>query len=267
MTCRQMDWIITSSSPSSGFPPEALDHIAECARCRFLTGILDESRPSSLPSGTQIERITAMLAKDLAPVQPLARPIVFLAGLALVFLVSVALGSWLLGTNGWRQLGTVQKFAVLVPQSACAGLLASSLVRLMVPGSRHPSSPMLVPVGVLSLLVVAILVSFSSHPESRFIASGVGCMQTGLAYAVPAAAAFWLLLRCGAILAPGLTGASAGGLASLAGMGVLDMRCPNSNAYHILIWHVGVALVAMAGGFAVGRLSNWRRNRFAYLAK
>ena len=92
-------------------------------------------------------------------------------------------------------------------------------------------------------------------------------MRTGLAYAVPAAAAFWLLLRRGAILAPGLTGATAGGLAGLAGMGVLDMRCPNSNAYHILIWHVGVALVAMAGGFAVGRWSNCRRNRFAYLAK
>jgi hypothetical protein len=115
--------------------------------------------------------------------------------------------------------------------------------------------------------VVAIHFTFSPHPESRFIASGIDCMRTGLAYAVPAAAAFWLLLRRGAILAPGLTGATAGGLAGLAGMGVLDMRCPNSNAYHILIWHVGMALVAMAGGFAVGRLSNWRRNRFAYWAK
>ena len=267
MTCREMDLIITSSSPSSGFPPEASGHIAECDRCWHLVGILHESCPYSLPSGIQLERIATTISKDLAPVQPLARASVFLVGLALVFLVSVALGSWLLGTNGWRQLGTVQKIAVLVPQSACAGLLASSLVRLMVPGSKHPISPMLLPVGVLSLLAVAILFSFSSHPESRFIASGIDCMRTGLTYAVPAAAAFWLLLRRGVILAPGLTGATAGGLAGLAGMGVLDMRCPNSNAYHILIWHVGVALVAMAGGFAIGRLSNWHRNRFAYWAK
>ena len=267
MTCREMDWIITSSSPSLGFPPEASEHIAECDRCRLLAAILDENCPSSLPSGTQIERMAAMLSKDLAPVQPLARASVFLVGLALVFLVSVALGSWLLGTNGWRQLGTVQKIAVLLPQSACAGLLASSLVRLMVPGSTHPISPALLPVGELTILVVAIHFTFSPHPESRFIASGIDCMRTGLTYAVPAAAAFWLLLRRGAILAPVLTGATAGGLAGLAGMGVLDMRCPNSNAYHILIWHVGVALVAMAGGFAIGRLSNWRRNRFAYLAK
>jgi len=267
MTCREMDWIITSSSPSSGFPPEAAEHIAECARCWRLVGILDENCPSSLPSGIQLERIAATLSKDLAPVQPLAKARVFLVGLALVFLVSVALGSWLLGTNGWRQLGTVQKIAVLVPQSACAVLLASSLVRLMVPGSTHPISPALLPVGVLTLLVVAIHFTFSPHPESRYIASGIDCIRTGLTYAVPAAAAFWLLVRRGAILAPGLTGATAGGLAGLAGMWVLDMRCPNSNAYHILIWHVGVALVAMAGGFAIGRLSNWHRNHFAYWAK
>ena len=168
MTCREMDWIITSSSPSSGFPPEAAEHIAECDRCWRLVGILDENCPSSLPSGIQLERIAATLSKDLAPVQPLARARVFLVGLALVFLVSVALGSWLLGTNGWRQLGTVQKIAVLVPQSACAGLLASSLVRLMVPGSTHPISPTLLPVGVLSLLVVAIHLHILIAPRITF---------------------------------------------------------------------------------------------------
>jgi len=131
-----MDWIITSSSPSSGFPPEASEHIAECDLCLRLARILNENCPSSLPSGTQIERMAAMLSNDLAPVQPLARASIFLVGLAMVFLVSVAIGTWLLGTNGWRQLGTVQKIAVLVPQSACAALLASSLVRLITSRSQ-----------------------------------------------------------------------------------------------------------------------------------
>src|SRR5260370_38657568 len=118
MTCREMGSIITSSSPSSVFPPEAAEHIAECDRCWRLVGILDENCPSSLPSGIQMERIVATLSKDLAPVQPLARARVFFVGLALVFLVSVPLGYWLLGTTGWRQLGTFQKMPVLVPQSA-----------------------------------------------------------------------------------------------------------------------------------------------------
>src|SRR5260370_38417622 len=126
--------------------------------------------------------MAAMLSKDLAPLQPLARASVFLVGLALMFVVSVARGSWLLGKIGWRPLGTVQKIAVLVPQSACAGLLASSLVRLMVPGSKHPISPALLPVGVLSLLVVAILFTFSPHPESRFILSGIDSIPTTLDY-------------------------------------------------------------------------------------
>src|SRR5260370_16606786 len=127
MTCRQMDWTITSSSPSSGFPPEAAEHIAECDHCWRLVGILDENCPSSLPTGIQLERIAATLSKDLAPVQPLARARVFLVGLALVFLVSVALGSWLLGTNGSRHLATVQNIPLLVPQSPSPPLLPSPL--------------------------------------------------------------------------------------------------------------------------------------------
>src|SRR5260370_7562748 len=107
MTCREMDWIITSSSPSSGFPPEATEHIAECDRCWRLVGILDENCPSSLPSGIQLERVVATLSKNLAPVQPLARARVFLDGLALVFLVSLALVYFLLGTTGWQLTATV----------------------------------------------------------------------------------------------------------------------------------------------------------------
>ena len=82
MTCREMDWIITSSSTTSGFPPEAAEHIAECDRCRRLLGILGENCRSSPPSGIQLERIAATLSRDLAPVQPLARASVFLVGLA-----------------------------------------------------------------------------------------------------------------------------------------------------------------------------------------
>ena len=45
MTCREMDWIITSSSPSSGFPPEAFEHIAECDRCRLLAAYTGRELP------------------------------------------------------------------------------------------------------------------------------------------------------------------------------------------------------------------------------
>ena len=62
----------------------------------------------------------------------------------------------------------------------------------------------------------------------------------------------------GAILSPGLTGAVAGGLAGVIGLMVLEVRCPNLSGYHILVWHWGVALLAMLGGLTLGRLSNRR---------
>jgi hypothetical protein len=34
---------------------------------------------------------------------------------------------------------------------------------------------------------------------------------------------------------------------------VLEVRCPNLSSYHILVWHWGVALLAMFGGLAFGR--------------
>jgi hypothetical protein len=39
---------------------------------------------------------------------------------------------------------------------------------------------------------------------------------------------------------------------------VLEIRCPNLNGYHILVWQWGVAVLAMLGGLALGRLSNRR---------
>ena len=106
------------------------------------------------------------------------------------------------------------------------------------------------------LLALIIVIVFDSREEPSFVSAGLTCLRTGLTFAVPAAVLFWLLLRRGAILSPGLTGTIAGGLAGLVGWMVLDVRCPNLNLYHILAWHWGAALLAMLGGLALGRLSN-----------
>jgi len=46
---------------------------------------------------------------------------------------------------------------------------------------------------------------------------------------------------------------------------LLEIRCPNLNASHILIWHLCVTLLAMVGGLVIGRVSDLRRNRSAFL--
>jgi hypothetical protein len=260
-----MDRIIASHLTLSRLAPEAAEHIAECESCQRLASVFDECRPASEPSEKRVNRIEAMILQDLAPVQSLAPARVFFAVLLLVCLTVVAVGSALLGTNGWQALGAVRKIAVLVPLTAGAVMLAWSQVRLMAPGSKHAISPARLPTGVLSLLAVVIACSFPWRLEPAFVLNGMGCMRTGLTCAVPAAALFWIFLRRGVAPSPGLTGATAGGLAGLVSLAVLEIQCSNLNASHILIWHLGMTSFAMAAGFVIG-LSSLRRNRSTFSA-
>jgi hypothetical protein len=266
MTCHQMDPIIASTSTLSRLAPEAAEHIAECESCQRLASVFDECRPASKASEKRVRRIEAMILQDLAPVQPLPPARVFFAALLLVCLTVVAVGSALLRTNGWQALGVVRKIAVSLPLTAGAVMLAWSQVQLMAPGSKHAISPARLPIGVLSLLAVVIASLFPWRLGPGFVQNGIGCMRTGLTYALPAAALFWIFLRRGVALSPGLTGATAGGLAGLVSLAVLEIQCSNLNAAHILIWHLGVASLAMAAGFVIGRLSSLRRNRSTFSA-
>jgi hypothetical protein len=126
----------------------------------------------------------------------------------------------------------------------------------MAPGSKLVISSTRLSIGVLPLLALIAAIVFHSREESGFVSAGLTCLRTGLTCAVPGAVLFWLLLRRGAILSPGLTGTIAGGLAGLVGWMVLELRCPNLNLFHILAWHWGAALLAMLGGLTLGRLSN-----------
>jgi hypothetical protein len=258
MTCHEIDGVIISYSTTREIAPEAAEHISQCENCRRLVWIVGESRAVSSPPSDQTKRITAAMIGNLNPVRPLAPARVFIFAFALAYLTAVALGSWLSGANGWRVLSTFQKGAIFAPLAVCAGLLAWTLVRLMVPGSKHIIPPVLSSIGVLLLLVLVIATVFHRQQESGFVSPGLQCLKTGAAFAVPAAVLFWLLLRRGAILSPGLTGATAGGLAGLVGLSVLEVRCPNLSSYHILVWHWGVALLATLGGFALGRLLSRR---------
>jgi hypothetical protein len=253
MTCREVDEGIVT-----GLTPEAAEHVAGCEHCRRLVRMFDENRQASPLSTDQMERIEAAMLESLTLVRPLAPARAFLFAFALVSLAVVSVGSCLLGTDGWRALSIFQRIAVLTPLATCAGLVAFSLVRLMAPGSKHIISPTLLPVGVLLLLALVIAIVFHPQHESGFLLAGLVCLRTGLGCAVPAAVLFWLLLRRGAILSPTLTGATAGGLAGLVGLMMLEVRCPDLNVYHLLVWHWGVSLLAMLGGLAVGRLSNRR---------
>jgi hypothetical protein len=252
MTCRDIEDVIITTT----LAPDAAEHVAECEQCRHLVWLFGGSGQAPPPSADQIRRIEAAILRGLTPVRPLASQSALFSAFALVFLAVVGGGSWVLGTDGWRALSVLQRMAIFASAAACSGLLALSLVRLMAPGSEHIISPTRLSIAVLPLLGLVIATVFHSRDEYGFVSAGLTCLRIGLTCAVPGAVLFWLLLRRGAILSPGLTGTIAGGLAGLGGLMVLEVQCPNLNLFHILAWHWGVALLAMLGGLALGRLSN-----------
>ena len=252
MTCRDMDDAISSRSGDSGLEPQPAEHLIHCKPCRGLTRLLDNAAEGLRPSESMLSRIQAGILSDLTPIRPLTPSYILLFACAIIFLSVVAVGALLLGMNGWGVLSLVQRIIVFLTLAASAILLAISMIRQMVPGSRHILAPAVLLVSILVLLMMVIAATFHPQPESAFLVNGVMCMKNGLTYSMPAGFLLWLILRRGAILYPRLTGAVAGGLAGLAGLSVLEINCPNLNVFHILAWHTGVVIIGSLGGAMLG---------------
>jgi hypothetical protein len=43
---------------------------------------------------------------------------------------------------------------------------------------------------------------------------------------------------------------------AFSGLTLLEIFCPNPNKYHILLWHIGAALVSTIGGAAMGWIAD-----------
>jgi hypothetical protein len=256
-----MDGVIGSHSGDSTLPREAAEHVAECESCRRLMKALDNGHTSLGPPEGRLRQIQAAIKEDLRPVRPLASSRVFLLAFMLISLAVVAIGSMLLGVNGWNAFSSIQRMIIFTALAADTIMLAVSVVRQMAPGGRHSISPRLLPIGVLVPLILVTCVIFRVRHESAFVPDGLACLRNGLTYSIPAALLFWFLLNFGAVLYPKLTGAAAGGFAGLIGVGVLEVGCPNLDLYHILVWHLGVILLCAIGGLSLGAAVDHFRRR------
>ena len=263
MTCRDMDDVISSRSGDSVLERQPAEHLIHCERCRGLTRLLDNAADGLRPSESLLLRIQSGILKDLETIRPLTPPRLLLLGCAIILLSVAAVGAQLLGMNGWGALSLVQRIVVFVTLAASAVLLAVSLVRQIVPGSKQAIAPGVLLVAILVVFMMVIAITFRSQRELAFIAGGLICMKNGLRFSVPAALLLWFILRRGAILYPRLMGAVAGGLAGLAGLSVLEVNCPNLNLFHILMWHEGVFVIGSLGGALLGAtvefIQRWRK--------
>jgi hypothetical protein len=195
--------------------------------------VIGEAPQAAPPSPEQMKRIEAGILADLKPVKPLAPPAVFVCAL-IVILAALAAGAAVLGIAGWQALDLTQRTAVFSALTASAALLAFLAGRLIVPGKRSVV-PLLVRSRGMGVDGRRVRHPVSAAKESAFVATGLVCLRIGLECAIPAEVLFWLLLQRGAVLNPVLTGVTAGALAGLGGLTVLEIFCANPDAYHILV--------------------------------
>src|SRR5882724_3744531 len=171
MNCRDMDDVISSWSGDSVLEPQSAEHLIHCERCRALTHLLDKANDGLRPSESLLRWIRAGILDDLKPVRPLAPSRILLFGCAAIFLSVVAVGSLLLGMNGVGALNLVQRIVMFVTLAASAVLLASSMVRQMVPGSKHIFAPAVLLAAILVLLLMVITATFRSEQDLAFLPS------------------------------------------------------------------------------------------------
>jgi hypothetical protein len=243
MDCREL----TGASDGE----EVRKHLRSCQVCRELNATLNPPAVSEMQT-EMLDWIEKKLLADLRPVRPLWPRGYFFAGFGAAFAAIVCAGVYVLGANGIRAMSSVQLVTVLLVVGANVALLSESLVRQMVPGSRHWMQPALVPAAVIAALLAVMALGFEFRYEPEFWVLGWICLRAGISVAVLAALPFWLLLRRGILLRPGTAGASVGLLAGLAGTSLLELHCPILDAAHILAWHAGPSVLGALIGAAIG---------------
>lgn len=260
MTCRDLEHLLIPYAAGAAISPEAAAHFAGCERCQMLAAAIGKPEQSAKPSPEQLDRIKTEMLADLKPVKPLAPASLLFSVLMLIVGGVAAAGEIELGSAGWRALDLPQKIAIFAALAGASSLVAVLLIRQIVPGSsvliRTPVSL----IAVLGIMAGIFATLFRPHAEATFVATGLVCLRIGLECAIVAAVASWLVTRRGAILNPLAAGALTGALAGLSGLALLEIFCPNPNEYHILVWHLGSAIVAVILGTITGMVAeNFRR--------
>ena len=233
-------------------PLEAQEHVKGCKRCQALVTALNTPVATEPPSPATLQQIAEGIATNLRPVSPVAPAGYFFGAFAGIFVSIVALFVYPMGALAIAVMTPLETVAILTALAVSTGLLAYSLAHQMIPGSRHRISPRLLPVGIGVLLTIVIAVLFQFQHEQNFWGHAWPCIRVGTPIGVLAAVPFWLILRRGAILSPSMTGATTGLLAGLVGTSVLEIHCPNLDAWHLLISHLGIAMLCALAGLIIG---------------
>lgn len=220
-----------------------------------------------------LARVTASMASSLQPVRPLPPAGRIATWLFLISVAAAVAGASFIGFAGVRKL-SVTAIAAIFPALAMFTWFAALLsVSSMTPGGLRWKNPALIQplmAKVWRLLVVIMVLwigidaaLFRDYGFNGFVQQGVPCLRAGLAVAAPTGIAGWLVLRHGFAVNSQAAGFSAGMLAGLAGVMMLELHCPNFVAPHIMVWHTAVIPVSALAGSVLAAMFGGRRKRVA----
>lgn len=195
-----------------------------------------------------LERIDDSIRRSLRPVKPLP-PVWLIAGGLVLVCAAVALGGAARsGFFGVAKMNLLERSLVFPALGLLASLAAVSFVHQMIPASRVRLSPAVLLVLSSAALLAVFAPLFRDYRVDHFLSVGIVCLLTGLLHAIPAGLLSWLVLRRGFAVNPASAGLVAGTLGGLAGVGMLELHCPNFEAAHILLWHTAVVPVSAVLG-------------------
>jgi len=213
--------------------------------------------PYDLASET-LQRVADSIKPSLRPVRPLPPTWVMTGGLIVVCAAVSLAGAARAGFFGFEKMDLLERSLIFPALVVLACVAGNGFIHEMIPGSLRRVSPgALVGLGSAALLSVFAFL-FRDYRTDHFVSVGIVCLLTGLLHAIPAALLSWLLLRRGFALNPVSAGLAAGTLGGLAGVGVLELHCPNFQAAHVLVWHTAVVPVSGAAGALVAWMLRFR---------
>jgi hypothetical protein len=199
-----------------------------------------------------LKRIGDSIEASTQSVRPLPPTWVLALGLVSIGAAIALGGAATVGFQGFQALTPRARLLIFVTLLLLAGAASTQAVRQWIPGSRGRVAPgaLLAIVSATLLGVFALL--FHDYRAEHFVAAGVACLLTGLAYAIPAALVGWWLLHRGYAVSGVAAGLVAGALAGLTGVTLLELHCTNFEALHLLVWHTLVVPVSAGAGALVG---------------
>jgi len=201
-----------------------------------------------------LERIKGSIGSSMQPVRPLPPAWILTGGLIFICAAIGAGGAMLLGPKGVQKMDALEIGLIFPALAVLVWLAARACVAEAIPGSPRPVAPWLLTVSGCTVLALVFALLFHDYGTERFVHQGMTCLVAGLAHALPASLAAWLLLSRGFAVNSGAAGLAKGFLAGLAGVSMLELHCTNFEAPHILVWHIAVLPVSAAAGMLAARI-------------